>query len=209
MQRWPIANFGLIGVTIVISVAIMVGLIEPAAWMMIGPGEYFSIAGLFGSLFTHADIIHLLGNMLFLFVFGNAVNAKLGHALFLLCYLTIGAIEGLVWAFVSDGPALGASGAIMGMMGIFIIFYPRNDVSVGYWVWYHHGTFQISAYVVIVVYFLFDLWGLMTNGDGGVAYLSHISGLLAGFAIASAMALTKLIESDDCEQTLFEAIRNR
>jgi len=209
MQRWPIANFVLIGVTVVISSLIMGGLIEPAGWMVIGPGDDFSIAGLIGSLFTHADPMHLIGNMVFLFVFGNAINAKFGHLLFLGCYFAIGAFEGIVWSLVADGPAIGASGAIMGMMGLFIIFYPRNDVSVGYWIWYTYGSFQISAYVVLVTYFVFDLWGLMTNGDSGVAYLSHISGFVAGFVIAAALALTGLIKSDESEQNLFEAIANR
>ena len=209
MQRWPIANFALIGITIVVSILILAGLIEPAGWMMIGPGEYFSIAGLFGSLFVHADILHLLGNMMFLFVFGNAVNAKLGHATYLLSYFAIGAIEGIIWTLIADGPAIGASGAIMGVVGMFIIYYPRNDVSVWYWIWYHTDSFQISAYVVIAFYFIFDLWGLITDGAGSVAYLSHISGFIGGFAIASALVLTGLIDSDDSEQTLFEAIKSR
>ena len=210
MQRWPIANFVLIGVTVVISSLIMGGFIDPADWMVIGPGDDFSIAGLFGSLFTHAGPMHLIGNMVFLFAFGNAINAKLGHLLFLGSYFVIGAFEGIVWSLVADGPAIGASGAIMGMMGLFIIFYPRNDVSVGYWIWFHFfGSFQVSAYVVLVTYFIFDLWGLMTNGDSGVAYLSHISGFIAGFVIASGLALTGLIESDECEQNLFESLAKR
>lgn len=135
MQRWPFASFALIGFTIIISSLILAGIIEPAGWMVIGPGEYFSIASLFGNLFVHGDPLHLLGNMVFLFAFGNAINAKLRHILFLMSYLAIGAFEGIIWSLIADGPALGASGAIMGMMGmmgIFIIYYPRNDVSVGY-----------------------------------------------------------------------------
>lgn len=62
---------------------------------------------------------------------------------------------------------------------------------------------------MIVIYFIFDLWGLITNGDPGVAYLSHISGFLAGLAIASVMTLSVFIKSDECEQTLFEVFANR
>ena len=97
----------------------------------------------------------------------------------------------------------------MGMMGLFIIFYPRNDVSVGYWIWYTYGSFQISAHVVLETYFMIDLWGLMTNVDSGVAYLSHICGFVTGFVIAAGLALTGFVKSDESEQNLFEAIVKR
>lgn len=206
MQRWPLMNWGVMAVTIAVSVMILFGVIGEAPWMWIGPGEDFSIAGLFGSLLTHADLLHLAGNMVFLFVFGNAVNAKVGHVPFLLCYAAIGMIEGLAWAWLADGPAVGASGAIMGIVGMFVVFYPRNDVSVWYWLFYQGGTFEVSAYVVIAVYFAFDLWGFVSGGDTGVAYLAHVVGLLTGFAIASAMVLTGLCPSDDDEENLYEAL---
>src|SRR5215468_1620795 len=78
---------------------------------------------LFTSLFAHDGLGHLLGNMLFLFVFGNAVNAKLGHVQFLICYFLIGMLEGVVWMLLGPGPAIGSSGAIMGIVGMFLVFY--------------------------------------------------------------------------------------
>ena len=183
----------------------MIGSIPAGDWMLIGPGEYFTARGLFGSLVSHADIWHLAGNMLFLFVFGNAVNAKIGHLQYLACYFLIGVIEGVLWVLLGGGPALGASGAIMGILGMFIVFYPRNDVTIFYWIWYACDTFSVSAYFVIIAYFLFDLWGTMTDGGGGVAYLAHILGSVTGFGLGTLLALSGLVESDDNEQNIFEA----
>lgn len=205
MQRWPMMNWAIMLVTTVISGMTLVGAIPFSPWMVIGPGEDFSFAGLFGSLVSHADLVHLAGNMVFLFVFGNAVNAKIGHIPFLLCYAVIGMTEGLLWAWLADGPALGASGAIMGVIGMFVVFYPRNDVSIGYWFFGRAGSFEISSYVVIAVYFALDLWGMFTDG-AGVAYLAHIAGLVTGFAIASGLVLAGLYPSDEHEENLYESL---
>ncbi len=209
MQRWPIANWVLIALTSIVSLVILGG-DEFEQWMVIGPGEDFTAAGLVGSLFTHLDVFHLAGNMLFLFVFGNAINAKIGNFFFPLCYLLLGVFEGIVWALLADGPAAGASGAIMGVLGMFIVFYPRNDVSIFYWFWARAGSFSLSAYFVIAAYFAFDVWGYFSQsgaeGGGGVAYLAHIAGFLGGFALASVLALTRLVESDSDEENLYEAL---
>jgi membrane associated rhomboid family serine protease len=205
MQRWPLMNWAIMLITVVISAMTLVGIIPFSPWMVIGPGDDFSFAGLFGSLVTHADFMHLAGNMLFLFVFGNAVNAKIGHLPFLGCYALIGMIEGLTWSLLAGGPALGASGAIMGVIGMFVVFYPRNDVSVGYWIFYARGSFEISSYVVICAYFALDIWGMLTDG-AGVAYLAHVAGLLAGFTLASGLVLAGFFPSDDDEENLYEAL---
>jgi len=206
MQRWPIANWVLIAFTCFVSIAVLIDGEPSEKWMLIGPGEYFSLAGLFGSLFIHLDILHLLGNMVFLFVFGNAINAKIGHFWFLLSYLAIGAVEGLLWAALADGPAAGASGAIMGMMGMFIVLYPRNEITVFYWLFIAAwGTIEISVYILIVIYFIFDLWGVVSGG-GNVAYLAHVAGFVAGFGLGASLVLTRLVESDADEQHLFEVL---
>src|SRR5262249_12379825 len=93
----------------------------------------FAAYQLVTSVFQHAGLLHLFGNMLFLFVFGNAINAKLGHPGFLISYLGIGVLANLLWLAVGRGDAcLGASAAIMGMCGMFMVLYPLNAVHV-YW----------------------------------------------------------------------------
>lgn len=205
MKRWPIANWILIAVTIGISVYVLATGAFDQPWTFIGPGDAFSFQGLIGSLFTHLGPLHLLGNMLFLFVFGNAINAKLGHVQYLGAYLLLGAFEGVMWSLLADMPAAGASGAIMGILGMFVVFYPRNDISVFYWFYYVYDTFEISAYAIIAIYFAFDLWGVISGG-GDVAYIAHLAGFVGGFSLASALVLTGLVRSDESEQHLYEAL---
>lgn len=133
--------------------------------------------------FLHGDIWHLLGNMLFLFCFGNAINAKLGHAWFLGLYILFGILSGLAWLLLGSGvPLVGASGAIMGMLGMFLIYYPENEVDVFYWLFYVVGTFSVPAVMVIFAYLSLDLLGVLISlqAAGGVAYISHLVGAFSG-----------------------------
>jgi membrane associated rhomboid family serine protease len=205
MQRWPIANWVLIGVTVVVSFMLWGSeemLISAAVW----PGDDFSITQLSTYLFAHADIFHLAGNMLFLFVFGNAVNAKLGHVLYLLLYTVAGVLAAVAWLATDEGVLIGASGAIMGVVGAFLVYYPRNDISVAYWFGcIAAGTFSLSSYWMILMYIAFDLWGVMRQGDG-VAYISHLIGAGAGFGAAALLVATRLVPPSETEETVFQAV---
>jgi membrane associated rhomboid family serine protease len=152
---------------------------EPVPPLALRPGA-FSPFQLVSHLFVHADIGHLLGNMLFLFVFGNAVNAKLGHGLFLASYCLLGAIAGVCWLLIGDGrPAVGASGAIMGIVGMFFVLFPRNDVRFFYWYWTVSDIFDIPAFWLILFYLGCDLVGALFFGAGAVAYIAHLGGAVA------------------------------
>jgi membrane associated rhomboid family serine protease len=209
MERRPIANWLLIAATVIGSIFFF-GSEDFDHVFVLYRGEDFRIIQLLGSLIGHAGWAHLLGNMAFLFVFGNAINAKLGHVLYLLVYAAIGIVEGLVWLVVGNSEAtLGASGAIMGIIGAFLVMYPRNDVSVYFWftlAW--KGTFEISAYWVVLTYVAFDIWGLVSSGDSAVNYVAHIVGAITGFGIMSGLLATKIITSDSDEMTLFEVLKD-
>jgi len=159
-------------------------------------------------LFVHADIIHLIGNMIFLFVFGNAVNAKLGHGLFLASYILFGAVAGLGWLLLGDGrPVVGASGAIMGVVGVFLVLFPRNDIAIYYWFgWVAVGTFTISAVWVILFYFVCDLLGVLLAGGGAVAYVAHLGGALAGSAFSAALIGSGWLEPTAYEENLLQTL---
>jgi membrane associated rhomboid family serine protease len=158
---------------------------EPVPPLALRPGA-FSPPQLVSCLFVHADLAHLLGNMLFLFVFGNAVNAKLGHGLFLAAYLALGALAGAAWLLVGDGrPVVGASGAIMGAVGIFLVLFPRNEVRVFYlWALASAGVVTIASGWLILFYLGCDLLGALFGGGGPVAYAAHLAGAAGGIALA-------------------------
>ncbi|MGE3110130.1 MAG: rhomboid family intramembrane serine protease [Phycisphaerales bacterium] len=211
MRRYPLANWALIALTVIVGGIFIVDPEPLEPYLLLWRGDAFDPNQLPGHLLGHADWPHLFGNMLFLFVFGNAINARIGHLYFLLLYAVCGIIAGLVWLGLGTGPAsLGASGAIMGLVGCFIVLYPRNDISVLYWFFIRFaGTFEISAYWIILMYVAFDLWGLFAGNDHGVNYLAHVAGFVTGFGIMTTLCATKLIPPDRAEQTLVDLCMRR
>ncbi len=170
-------------------------------------GAGFRLPQLVTHLFVHGDLLHLVGNMLFLFVFGNAVNAKLGHAGFLASYFYLGALAGAAWLLVGDGPAVvGASGAIMGLVGVFLFLFPRNEICVFYWWLGRPGTLTVAAGWVILFYVVCDLLGTLLDAGGGVAYIAHLAGTVGGAVLAVGLLELGLIRSTEYEENLLQVL---
>jgi membrane associated rhomboid family serine protease len=141
------------------------------------------------SMFMHAGIAHIFGNMLYLLVFGDNVEDRLGHMRYLLFYLACGAAAGLAHVFVTKltggnllTPSLGASGAVSGALGAYILLFPRRRIRVlvSWWV------VQVPAIIAVGFWFIFQvvngLGYLGSGSSGGVAYAAHIGGFVFGFA---------------------------
>ncbi len=143
---------------------------------------------LFTSMFLHAGFIHLGGNMLFLWIFGDNLEDELGHLGFLLFYLSVGIAAGLVQVLASPYspvPTIGASGAIAGVMGAYVLLYPRARVDVLFIFLIFFKVFPIPAWVMLGIWFGFQLISGI-GGDpasGGVAYWAHAGGFIAGFVL--------------------------
>ncbi|WP_022702722.1 rhomboid family intramembrane serine protease [Pseudorhodobacter ferrugineus] len=140
---------------------------------------------LFTSMFLHAGFMHLAGNMLFLWIFGDNLEDVLGHVRYLGFYLLSGlAAAGLqVFADPSSGvPMVGASGAIAGVMGGYLLLFPRAKVDILIIIVIFFRIFPIPAWVMLGVWFAMQLFsGFSTPGDGGgVAYWAHAGGFIAG-----------------------------
>lgn len=208
MERVPIANWIVIGLTTLVSMIVLVGEPEAAIRLLVLQRvEGFAVVQLAGYVLVHGGLIHLVGNMVFLFCFGNAINAKFGHVVFVGFYVATGMIAGLAWLLLGSGEAVvGASGAIMGVVGAFLILYPRNDVSVFY-VFYGVGTFEVPSAVVILCYIAFDVLGLVFASAGGVAYMCHVIGMLVGVFVAVVLLLTGYIESTRYEENLLQILK--
>ena len=143
------------------------------------------------SLFLHANWMHLAGNMLFLYIFGDNVEHRLGHGPYLLAYLVAGLAATLFFSVFVPGsqvPLIGASGAISGVLGFYFFWFPRNQVKVFVFLFpIIMTTLLIPARIVLGFYLLIDnlLPFLMTSSaGGGVAHGAHIGGFLAGGAMA-------------------------
>jgi membrane associated rhomboid family serine protease len=140
------------------------------------------------SMFMHGGWAHLLGNMLFLWVFGDNIENRIGHIRYLIFYLVCGIIASLCHVFVSGSdaliPSLGASGAISGVLGGYLLLFPSRRVRVIM----GRGITTVPAFVALGIWIVFQLIsGMgMLGGDergGGVAYAAHIGGFVAGLAL--------------------------
>lgn len=214
MQRRPWANWGLILATAIIGFPCWSDpqhyILESDSYFLYLDREDFRWYQLIGNLFGHAGAGHLLGNLWVLFLYGNAVNAKIGHWQYLVLYFAIGIIDSAIWLMLGDeGITLGASGAVMGIIGAFVVLYPRNDVSIFYWLFIvKMGTFQVSAYIVIAIYVLMDFVGLL-GGGGTVNHIAHLGGMGLGFGAMMALAAAGLVKPDAGEQTMLDVLRGR
>jgi len=138
------------------------------------------------AMFLHGGFAHLFGNMLYLWIFGDNLEDALGHARYLAFYLVTGVLAGLTHVFVTAAlgsdplvPCLGASGAISGVLGGYIVLFPRRRVRV---IWLY-SVMEVPALIVIGLWFVFQLVsgaGMLGGSMGGVAYGAHIGGFLAG-----------------------------
>ena len=149
---------------------------------------------LFTSMFMHGGLAHIAGNMLFLWIFGDNIEDRLGHIKYLIFYLVCGLLASLAHVFATAAlagqaenmlvPSLGASGAISGVLGGYILLHPTRRVRV---LLFNFLT-QVPAFVAIGLWFLFQLvsgLGMLGEGSqtGGVAYAAHIGGFIAGLVL--------------------------
>ena len=140
------------------------------------------------SMFLHGGWGHLGGNMLFLWIFGDNIEHRLGHVRFVLFYLTCGLAASVAHIIFNSGssvPAVGASGAISGVLGGYLLMFPRNRVYVLTW----GGVMAVPAIFMlglwIVIQFVSGVGSIaVTNQTGGVAYMAHIGGFVAGLILA-------------------------
>ena len=160
----------------------------------LGPTPGSVYLTLFTSMFMHGGFAHIAGNMLFLWIFGDNIEDRLGHVKYLVFYLLCGVIASLAHVFTTGVfassesallvPSLGASGAISGVLGGYMLLHPKRRVTV---ILFRFLT-DVPAYVAIGIWFAFQLvsgLGMLGGGSqqGGVAYAAHIGGFIAGLVL--------------------------
>jgi membrane associated rhomboid family serine protease len=142
----------------------------------------------FTSMFLHGGLLHVAGNMLYLWIFGNNIEDALGHGRFIVFYLVCGILASLTHALVEPNsriPAIGASGAISGVLGAYLFLYPRARVMTLIVFFYFIRLVPIPAVVVLGFWFLLQVMNSAQSAPGGagVAYFAHIGGFVAGFIL--------------------------
>ncbi len=169
----------------------IVGYAQPHVWQFVT------------STFLHADMMHLLGNMLFLWVFGNVIEDRLGHVQYALFYLGGGVFASIGHVLSSSNPALGASGAISAVTGLFLVLFPRTNVRV-LWLFFVISIMEIPSVWFIGIAIARDIFMQLTPGERGVAYMAHLTGNMFGIVVGLGVLWLRILPREPCD--LFTAI---
>ncbi len=198
MTRRPWVNYALIAVNVLVFVLGYGGASKAIRPWLLDPGSP-RLLQFFTSVFLHADVVHLLGNMVFLWVFGNALNDSFGHLAYLAFYLSGGVLAGVGYLVLAgSAPVLGASGAIAAVTGAYLVLFPRVRVTVLV-ILYFITTWQVSSLLFVgfqVVYNLLMTMAATAGTGGGVAYAAHSSGYVFGIVLAVGLLVAKILPRD-------------
>jgi membrane associated rhomboid family serine protease len=168
-------------------------------WGLIPDTISGNLQTLFTSMFLHGGWLHVLGNMLFLWVFGRNVEDLIGSGRFLIFYLCCGlaaAVLQVVTNPYSHLPTIGASGAIAGVMGAYLIKFPRARIGTLVFIVVFVTTIEIPAWVMLVWWFVIQLFSGLgslgsTNYSGGIAWFAHVGGFVAGMLLIRAFPVKR------------------
>jgi membrane associated rhomboid family serine protease len=196
-DRVPVVNYAIIAVNVAVFLyeASLGRHIEKFIFTYGLVPSHFSFSDLLTSMFLHGGWGHLLGNMLFLYIFGDNVEDRLGHGRYLIFYLLCGIAAGAAQAVASphaDVPMVGASGAIAGVSGAYFLFFPTSRVLTLVPIFFFLQMVEIPAVFFLLVWFLWQLLsGVATLGQaggmGGVAFFAHVGGFVAGMLLGPAL----------------------
>jgi membrane associated rhomboid family serine protease len=176
---WSVAAYGFI------PARLFAGLASPV------PGAAEPAVTLLTSMFLHGGVMHLLGNMLYLHIFGDNIENDLGRPRYLLLYIAAGLAAAMAQALPgpsSSVPMIGASGAISGILGAYLVLHPRQPVTV---LVPNYGLTRMPAMLVLGLWFAYQLlYGFLGgNQGGGVAFWAHVGGFVAGVALIKPLML--------------------
>ncbi|MDP7151461.1 MAG: rhomboid family intramembrane serine protease [Paracoccaceae bacterium] len=196
-EKTPFVNYALIAVNVIVFLSYW-GQLDDYRYMMSIFGTYAftpvelteqgEVFGLFTSMYLHGGFMHLAGNMLFLWIFGDNLEEEFGHLRYFLFYTVTGVIATLahyVAAPYSDIPLVGASGAIAGVMGGYLLLYPRARIDILFYFLVFFRIVAVPAWIMLGVWFGLQLFnGTLAGTGSGVAYWAHAGGFVAGFLFA-------------------------
>jgi membrane associated rhomboid family serine protease len=173
-----------------------------------------SIFSLLTYQFMHGGVMHLLGNLLFLYLCGPRIEDRWGRWLFAGFYLAAGIVAALFWALRYPGldtPLVGASGSIAGLMGAFLVCYGASKIKFFYWAGIFWGTFSVPAWLMLPLWFVIEVISgrsmdvmFQGQGGGGVAHWAHVWGFIFGMAVAAVvgrLGIDRRLGTDDDDES--------
>ncbi len=202
LRRRPVANYALILINIIIFLATSRYRSNQASpdelqiyhQLLLDP-KMPQLFQFITYAFLHANFMHVFGNMLFLYIFGNNVNDRLGHFGFLFLYLAGGICSGLGHALFNTMPVLGASGAVAAITGAYMVLFPKTFIYTFYWIIYFIGSAQFSAlYFILFKLIVYDnIIEPRFYGGGNVAHGAHLAGYAFGIGIPLLLIALKFL----------------
>ena len=196
--RVPWANYLLLGLNALFFALLWTNHL-PDGWIyqMILTGWY--VYELLGHQFLHGGLLHLLGNLAFLWVFGNALAGVMNPFVYLATYLGLGVCAAAIHLLVDGHPMIGASGAISGLLGVYLAVYPVNRIHCFYFLILRPGWFDAEGYLLILLWFAVNLFSAWFDHGSHIAYFAHVGGFVAGFAVGLGLLKGGLIDIGDCD----------
>lgn len=195
-EKTPVVTITLISINVLVFLGYYFQLSDQelyrfyAQWALVPEfiTEGYATHTLVTSMFLHGGILHLAGNMLFLWIFGDNLESDLGRFRYLLFYLACGVGAALAHVLADPNslvPTVGASGAVAGVMGGYLLLYPKARVDVLFFIVVFLRVFSIPAWIWLGLWFLLQLAlsGSTGPGEGGIAYWAHIGGFALGFLL--------------------------
>jgi membrane associated rhomboid family serine protease len=199
----PISNLFIIGFTFLFFISVYSGFTSIDSYILDGFNS-----SLFSHGFMHGGWGHILGNMFYLLLFGSAICSRIGNATFPTIYFTLIVCSGLIHLIFDGSPAIGASGAVNGVIGIYLFLYPRSKIKCMWTViWAWGKTFSIRANWLIGFWFLKDLFGALYS-EAPIAYVAHLGGLFSGIAIGWLMYKYNWVKRTSNEPNLAQVLSN-
>lgn len=177
-EQMAVFSFGLIP-------AVLFGYAELPRELQVAPAW----ASVVTSMFLHGGFLHIIGNMLYLWIFGNNVEDSMGRVRFVVFYLLCGTAAAMAQSLAnpaSEIPMIGASGAIGGVLGAYLVLHPRANVRVLMWIIIFVTVINVPALIVLGVWFAGQIWSGVstpTSDEGGVAFWAHVGGFIAGVVL--------------------------
>lgn len=168
--------------------------------------QYWSAAGLFGYMWLHLGYGHIIGNLLFLWVFGNAVCSKVGNLLYPFLYIAAGLSAAAVHLVFDGREVVGASGAIFGVVGIYFVLYPFNSIKCFFWFIAYVRCFSIAGFWIILLWVALNLLAVLTKYTAS-AYFAHIGGFAAGLIQTVVLLKSKLVIRDSMDDAIIRSLK--
>jgi len=194
-----------------LNIAVQTGAVIPSRpdilqyYLLPGDG---SVLQYFSYQFLHSGWMHLIMNMVFLYVFGNAVEDRLGKVGYIFFYLAGGVVAGLGHGLMETNPVLGASGSVSAVTGAYLALFPLSNVTIVYW-FIVPGSFEISSILLILFQVGQDVL-FQVGSIGNTAYLAHLAGYFCGFTLGMSLLLSRIIPREPYDMlSLIEHRRRR